>query len=46
MLMNLSLVSLSMSNIFRIGVSIVISHVLCINLAKIYKDNEVVLSMT
>ena len=46
MLMNLPLVSLSMSNIFGIGVAIVISHVLHINFAKIHKNSEVVLSMT
>ena len=46
MLKNLPLVSLSMSDIFGIGVVIVISLVLCINFAKIHTDSKVVLSMT
>ena len=46
MLMNLSLVSLSMSDILEIDVTTVISSVLCINFVKIHTDNEVVLSMT
>ena len=46
MLMNLSLVSLSMSDILEIDVATVISHVLCINFAKIHTDSEVILSMT
>ena len=45
MLMNLSLVSLSMSNIFLIDVTTFISPVLRINFAKISTDSEVVLSM-
>ena len=46
MLMNLPLVSLSMSNILEIDVATVISLVLRINFAKIHTDSEVVLSMT
>ena len=46
MLMNLLLVSLSMSDIFGIGVAIVISAVLHINFAKIHTDSEVFISMT
>ena len=46
MRLNLSLVSLSMSDILEIDVAIVISFVLCINFAKIHTDSEVVLSMT
>ena len=46
MLMNLPLVSLSMSDILEIDVPIVISPTLGINFAKIHTDSEVVLSMT
>ena len=46
MLMNLPLVSLSMSDILGIDVAIVISPILRINFSKIYMDSEVVLSMT
>ena len=46
MLINLSLVSLSMSDIFGINVSTIIFSVLRINFAKIHTDSEVVLSMT
>ena len=46
MLMNLSLVGLSMSDILGINVATVISPVLHINFVKIHTDNEVVLSMT
>ena len=46
MLMNLSLVSLSMSDIFGIDVVTVISLVLHINFAKIHTDSKVVLLMT
>ena len=46
MLMNLPLVSLSMSDILEIDVATVISLVLHINFAKIHTNNEVVLSMT
>ena len=46
MLMNLPLMSLSMSNILEIDVATIISPVLGINFAKIYTDSEVVLSMT
>ena len=46
MLMNLPLVSLSISNIIKIDVTTVISPVLRINFAKIIPDNEVVISMT
>ena len=46
MLMNLSLVSLSMLNILEIDVATVIFPVLCINFAKIYTDKEVVISVT
>ena len=46
MLMNLSLVSLSMSDILEIDVAIVTSTVLRINFAKIHIDSEVVLSIT
>ena len=45
-LMNLPLVSLNMSNIFRIDVATVISFVLRINFAKIQIDSEVVISIT
>ena len=44
--MNLSLVSLSISDIFRIDAATVIYLVLHINFAKIHTDSEVVLSMT
>ena len=46
MLMNLSLVSLSMSDIFGIDAATVISPVSCINFTKIHMDSEVVISMT
>ena len=46
MLMNLPLLSLSMSEILEINVATVISSVLGINFAKIHKDSEVVLSIT
>ena len=46
MLMNLPLVSLSMSDILEIDVVTVISPVLHINFAKIHMDSEVILSMT
>ena len=46
MLMNLPLVSLSMSDILKIDVAIVISFVLRINFTKIHADSEVVISMT
>ena len=46
MLMNLPLMSLSISNILEIYVVIVISPILCINFAKIHTNSEVVLSMT
>ena len=46
MLNNLSLVSLSMSDILEIDVAIVISPVLHINFTKIHTDSEVVLSTT
>ena len=45
MLMNLPLLSLSMSNILEIDVAIVISLVLRINFVKIHTDSEIVLSM-
>ena len=46
MLMNLPLMSLSMSNIFGIDAAILISLVLYINFAKIYTNSEVVLLIT
>ena len=46
MLINLSLVSLSMSDILEIDVATVISPILRINFAKIHTDSEVVISMT
>ena len=46
MFMNLSLVSLSMSDIFGIDVVTIISLVLHINFVKIHTDSEVVLLMT
>ena len=46
MLMNLPLVSLSMSNILENDVATVVSPILGINFAKIHTDSEVVLSMT
>ena len=46
MLKNLSLMSLSMSDILGIDVATVISPVLCLNFAKIHTDSEVVISMT
>ena len=44
--MNLPLVSLSMLDIIRIDVAIVIFPVLCINFVKIHMDSEIILSMT
>ena len=46
MFMNLSLVSLSMSDILEIDIVIVISLVLRINFANIYMNSEVIISMT
>ena len=46
MLMNLPLMSLNISNIFRIDVALLISLVLHINFAKIHTNSEVVLSVT
>ena len=46
MLMNLPLMSLSMSNILEIDVATVISPILRFNFAKIHTDSEVILSMT
>ena len=46
MLKNLSLLSLSMLDIFRIDVATVISTVLHINFSKIHTDSEVILSIT
>ena len=46
MLVNLPLVSLSMSNIFGIDAAIVISPVLRFNFAKIHMNNEVVILIT
>ena len=46
MLMNLSLVSLSMSYIFWNDATNVISLILYINFAKIHANSEVVLSIT
>ena len=46
MLINLSLVSLRMSDILGINVATIISSVLRINFAKIHTDGKVVLSMT
>ena len=46
MLKNLPLVSLSMSDIFEIDITTVISPALHINFAKIYTNNKIVLSMT
>ena len=46
MVMNLPLMSMNMSDILKIDVATVISHVLCNNFAKIHTDSEVVLSMT
>ena len=46
MLANLSLMSLSVSDILGIDVATVISPVLRINFAKIHTNNEVVLSIT
>ena len=46
MLMNLPLVSLSMSDILEIDVAIVIYPVLRINFAKIHTDSKVVISLT
>ena len=44
--MNLSLVSLSMSDILGIDVATVIFPILHINFTKIHTDSEVILSMT
>ena len=46
MFMNLSLVSLSMSDILGINIVTVIYLVLHINFAKIHTDNEVIISKT
>ena len=46
MLLNLPLVSLSISDILEINVAIVISLVLRINFVKIHTDSEVVILMT
>ena len=46
MFMNLSLVSLSMSDIFGIDVVTVIYPVLCVNFSKIHTDSETVISIT
>ena len=46
MLMNLHLMSLSISDILEIDVATVISFVLRINFAKIHSNSEVVLLMT
>ena len=46
MLMNLPLVSRSLSNILENDVATVVSPILRINFAKIHTDSEVVLSMT
>ena len=46
MLMNLPLVSLSMSDILEIYIAIVISPILHINFVKIHTNSEVVISMT
>ena len=46
MLMNLHLVSLSMSNIVGINVATVISPIVHISFVKIYTDSEVILSIT
>ena len=46
MFMNMPLISLSISDIFRTDVATVISLVSLINFAKIHTDSEVVLSMT
>ena len=46
MLMNLPLMSLSISDIFGIDVVTVICSILHINFAKIHTDSEDVLSMT
>ena len=46
MLINLSLVSLNMSDIFLIDVVIIISSVLYINFANIHIDSEVIVSIT
>ena len=45
MLINLSLVSLSMSDIFGIDATTVISPILHINFAKIHTNSEMVISM-
>ena len=45
MFMNLSLVSMSMSDILEIDVATVIFPVLHINFAKIHTDSEVIVSM-
>ena len=46
MLMNLPLMSMSMSDLFGINVATVISLILLINFAKIHIDSEFFLSMT
>ena len=46
MLMNLPLVSLSMSDIFGIDAVTILSSVLYINFAKIHTNSEVFLTMT
>ena len=46
MLMHLSLMSLSMSNILRIDVTTIISLVLHINFAKMHTDSKVVIPIT
>ena len=44
--MNLSFVSLSVSDIFVIDVTTLISPALCINFAKIYANSKVVILIT
>ena len=46
MFMNLSLISLSMSDVLEIDVATVISSVFHINFAKIHTNSEIVISMT
>ena len=46
MLVDLSLMSLSMSDVFGIDVATIISSILRINFTKIHTDSEVVLSIT
>ena len=45
MLVNLSIMSLSMSDIFGIDVIVIISSFLRINIAKILMDSEIILSI-